>query len=440
MIPPGGGPIDSLPPVLVDAAPKDSMTNFSGNSIILNFDEYVEIQNAFENVLVSPNPVSPPIITSRFRTVTIKIKDTLEPNTTYSINFGNGLRDINEGNIAKNFTYLFSTGRSLDTNALSGSVMLAETGKIDSTLIVVLHRNLNDSAVVKDRPRYVAKLDGRGNFQFRNLAAGTFAVYAIPNDYAKRYDDTTKPFAFADSAVSTTNNKPLKLYAYQLQRIDTGIIRPKAPAAPGKTKEDRILRLQPNFDDGRQGLLKNLELTFNRRLGNFDSTKITFLGPDSLPIRNYTIVRDTNKTKYTLLYKWPENTSFRLILAKDAVADTAGTTLLRPDTIRFITKRASDYGAVRVRFRNLDLSKNPVLQIVSNERVVDSIPLTSAEWSRKLYEPGEYEMRLLYDNNKNGKWDPGKFFGRHVQPELVFPINTKFSVRANSDNDKDITL
>ena len=83
MIPPGGGPRDSLPPVLVSAIPKDSTPSFTGNRIILNFDEFVEIQNAYENVIVSPNPVNVPIITSRFRTVTIKLKDTLEPNTTY---------------------------------------------------------------------------------------------------------------------------------------------------------------------------------------------------------------------------------------------------------------------------------------------------------------------------------------------------------------------
>ncbi|HEX8279352.1 MAG TPA: Ig-like domain-containing protein, partial [Segetibacter sp.] len=71
MIPPGGGPRDSLPPVLAEAAPKDSMTNFTGNRIVLNFDEFVEVQNAFENVIVSPTPNNVPTITSRFRTVTI---------------------------------------------------------------------------------------------------------------------------------------------------------------------------------------------------------------------------------------------------------------------------------------------------------------------------------------------------------------------------------
>lgn len=440
MIPPGGGPRDSLPPVLVEATPKDSATNFNGNRITLNFDEFVEIQNAYENVIVSPTPVNIPIINAHFRTVTIKIKDTLEPNTTYSINFGDALRDINEGNVAKNFTYLFSTGSKLDSNSLSGKVVLAETGKIDTTLIVVLHRNLDDSAVVKDRPRYIAKLDGKGNFQFRNLAAGTFALYAIPNEYSKHYDDTTKPFAFADKPISSTNNQPVTLYAYTLPKIDTLPAKPKTTQAAPKAKEDKQLRFQTNFANGQQDLLKNLEITFNKKITTFDSTKVIFLDADSNAVTNYSIVRDTSKTRFTIVYKWPENTQYTLIFRKEAFADSAGATLSKNDTIKFSTKRTGDYGSIKLRFRNLDLTKNPVLQIVQTDKVVDSIPLTQNEWYRKLYEPGEYEVRILYDNNKNGRWDPGKFFGAHIQPEIVVTVDPKLSIRANWDNEKDITV
>lgn len=440
MIPPGGGPRDSLPPVLVEALPKDSSTNFAGNRIVLNFDEFVDIQNAFENVLVSPNPVSIPIITSRFRTVNIRLKDTLEANTTYSINFGNALRDINEGNVATNFTYVFSTGNKIDTNTISGNVILAETGKLDTTLLVVLHRNIDDSAVVKERPRYVAKQDGKGNFQFRNIASGTFALYALPNDYSKRYDDTTKPFAFADSVINSTQNKPVTLYAYQLPKIDTAVVKPKASATNTKTKEDKVLRLQPNFDNGKQSLLKNLELTFNKIIRSFDSTKVMLLGPDSSVIKNFKVVADTNNTRYKVLYNWIENTQYTLIVQKDAFTDTAGVTLLRNDTLRFSSKRISDYGSVRLRFKNLDLSRNPVLQVVQSDRVIDSIPLSRAEWTQKMMEPAEYDLRILYDSNKNGKWDPGRFFGLHKQPEIVEMLEQKLSVRANTDNDKEIVL
>lgn len=441
IIPPGGGPRDSLPPVLIASAPQDSATNFTGNRITLNFDEFVEIQNAFENVLVSPVPDNIPVITSHLRTVNIRLKDTLERNTTYSINFGNGLRDINEGNIYKNFTYVFSTGRRLDQNTLSGKVILAETGKIDTTLIVVLHRNLNDSAAAKDKPRYIAKLDRKGNFTFHNLAAGTFALYAIPNEFSHHYDDTTKPFAFADSAISTTKNSPVTLYAYQLAKRDTvKTAKTQNVKAKDRKKQDKQLRLQTNLESGKQDILSSLELTFSLPIKAFDSTQVILTDKNFVRVSNYTIVSDTNATRFIIAHSWLPNTDFNLLVSKDAFADSAGLTLLKNDTIKFSTKSNEDYGNVQLRFRNLDLSKNPVLQILQNDKLIEASPLTSPVWQRKLYKPGEYDLRILYDDNKNGKWDPGKFFGVHKQPEIVVTINAKFAVRSNWDNAKEITL
>jgi hypothetical protein len=122
------------------------------------------------------------------------------------------------------------------------------------------------------------------------------------------------------------------------------------------------------------------------------------------------------------------------------MADSAGTTLRKNDTIRFFAKKVEDYGAVRLRFKNLDLAKNPVLQIVQNDKIIESTPLAGTEWSRKLFNPGEYDLRILFDDNKNGVWDQGRFFGVKRQPEIVITLNTKLSIRANWDNEKDITL
>lgn len=442
IIPPEGGPRDSFPPVLIAAAPKDSATNFTGNRITLNFDEFVEIQNAFENILVSPVPNNIPIITSHLRTVNIKLKDTLEANTTYSINFGNALRDVNEGNVFKEFTYVFSTGRRLDQNTLSGRVIMAETGKIDTTLLVVLHRNLNDSAVAKEKPRYITKLDGKGNFIFRYLSAGTFALYAVPNEFSRHYDDTTKPFAFADSSVSTTQNSPITLYAYQLAKNDTAVKTPKTQNVNTKDrkKQDKQLRFQNNLESGQQDVLNNLDLTFSQPIKTFDTTKIILTAKDFTPVNNYTIVADRSKTRFSVVHNWPPNTDFNLLISKDAFTDSAGLALAKNDTIKFSTKKNEDYGSIRLRFKNLALAKNPVLQILQNNNILESSPLAGTEWLRKLYKPGEYDLRILYDENKNGKWDPGKFFGVHRQPEIVIPVNTKISVRGNWDNEKDITL
>src|ERR1700752_4273641 len=182
IIPPAGGPRDSLPPLLVHANPPDSTTRFPGGKIVLTFNEYVELNNSQENLIFSPIPKIEPFPEAHLRTITIRIKDTLEPNTTYSINFGRSIRDVNEGNEMKNFTYIFSTGNYLDSLELSGRVLMAETGKPDSSLIVILHRSLDDSAVAKENPRYFTRLDSGGHFTFRNLPSGTFRVYALKTE------------------------------------------------------------------------------------------------------------------------------------------------------------------------------------------------------------------------------------------------------------------
>src|SRR5215471_11697331 len=125
IIPPTGGPKDSLPPILVSAAPKDSTTNFNAHKVVLTFDEYVDLdQRLTEEFIVSPNPENTPLVENKLRTVTIKLKDSLKPNTTYSLDFGNSLKDVNEGNVLKNFTYVFSTGNNIDDGTMSGKVMI----------------------------------------------------------------------------------------------------------------------------------------------------------------------------------------------------------------------------------------------------------------------------------------------------------------------------
>ncbi|HSN61141.1 MAG TPA: Ig-like domain-containing protein, partial [Ferruginibacter sp.] len=176
---PTGGVKDTLAPLLVRATPELRKLNFEGNRITLTFNEYVEVLEAQANVLVSPLQKTNPTINYSLKTVTIKLRDSLLPNTTYSIQFGNAIKDINEGNVFPNFTYVFSTGNTIDSLSLKGKVLLAETGLADSTINVLLFRNTNDTAVQKLKPDYMARLKGDGSFIFNNLRAVNFKVYAL---------------------------------------------------------------------------------------------------------------------------------------------------------------------------------------------------------------------------------------------------------------------
>ncbi|MDB5210646.1 MAG: hypothetical protein JWQ30_1473 [Sediminibacterium sp.] len=445
ILPPSGGYRDSLPPKLVSAFPKDSAVNVSLNTktITLTFDEYVTMQNPLD-VIVSPIPGAQfPSPDYKLKNVIIKLKDSLEPNTTYSFNFGDIIRDVNEGNIAKGFTYAFSTGNTIDQNTYSGKVLVAETGKPlpDSSLLVVLHRNLDDSAAKKSTPRYFARLDGKGEFIFHNLPKGNFAVYAVSNRFTKKYDDSSQLFAFRSRPVTISTNTPRDtLYAFEeIKRgvATTGTTVQQKPA-PGK-EPDKRLKYTVDADQGQQDILSNMVLTFNRKLFAFDSTKFVLYDTGFNRLSGYSFSLDSTKTKVTLQYKWKENSPYRLLIAKDAVADSTTITLLKADTLRFATKKETEYGLIRLRFSNLDLSKNPVLQLVQGEKLVESVPLTQADFQRKLFRPGTYDVRILYDANKNGKWDPGKF-SEKKQPEIVFLVPKQVVIRANWDNDVTIPL
>lgn len=452
ILPPSGGLIDSLPPRMVSALPKDSAVNvpLTTKNIVLTFNEYIQLQNPLD-LIVSPIPSQNgfPMVDYKLRNVIVKLKDTLEPNTTYSFNFADIIRDVNEGNIAKNFTYAFSTGSSIDYNTYSGKVLEAETGKPyrDSSLLVILHRNLADTAVRKLSPRYFARMNGKGEFTFRNLPQGTFAVYVVSSPFSKKYDDSTQMFAFRSNPITISANTPRDtLYAYEEVKRTTpasgGVLNSSAGSrpAPGAKEADKRLKYTIELDNNQQDLLSNMTLAFNRRLTVFDSTKFGLYDTGYNRLTGYSFSLDSTKTKVILQYKWKEATALRLLIAKDAVADSAAITLTKADTIRFFTKREADYGSLRLRFTNLDLSKNPVLQLVQGEKLIESVALTQADFQRKLFHPGVYDVRILYDANKNGKWDPGKFFGEKKQPETVFLVSKQVAVRANWDNDVPITL
>jgi hypothetical protein len=440
IIPPGGGPRDSLPPKLIYALPKDSAVNVNPKLITLNFNEYLTLQNVNENLIVSPTIKNNPLVDSKLRTITIKIKDTLDPNTTYSLHFGESIKDVNEGNILRNFKYVFSTGKTIDDFSYKGRVYLAEKGKVDTTLLVILHNNLNDSAIVKERPRYYTRINGKGEFSFTNLSAGIFRVYVLPNDYSKKYDDSTKLFAFRSDDLVISNNTPYDtLYAYEAFKTVEKITKPTETAGKN-SKEDKRLKYAADFEGGQQDLLSNLNLNFNKKLQSVDSSKIAFCDSNYKALKGYRIELDTSKTKLSFIYPWKELSSFRIVIQKDAIADTSGITLPKTDTIRFITKKEADYGSIKLRFTNLNLSKHPVLQVVESDNIVESIPLTSYELIRKLYKPGNYDLRILYDTNQNGIWDPGSFGKIKKQPEIVKLISKVFSVRSNWDNEVTIGL
>jgi uncharacterized protein (DUF2141 family) len=432
---PTGGARDTLAPVLVKAVPTDQTLNFSSNKISLNFNEYIEVQEIQNNLLVSPLPITNPQITFNLKTVTIRLKDTLLPNTTYSIQFGNAIKDVNEGNVLQNFSYVFSTGSSIDSLSFRGNVLLAENGKADSTIAVVLYRNLNDTAVQTTRPDFLTRLKGDGSFEFKNLPTGKFNVYAIKDgDGNKYYSIKTELFGFADSilntAIAPTN---FTLYAYvQEKPTENKVIRVLKPIL------EKQLKFTSNLS-GEQDLLDTLKISFNNPLKLIDTASLALLDTNFNAIIGGAVRVDTTRKLLTYLPVWKPGAAYRLIFKETAFEDSAGNLLKKTDTLSFTAKQEAAYARIVLRFTNYDQQKNPVLQFVQQEQVKFSYPLAGAEWSNTRFPPGEYELRILYDANKDGKWTPGNY-SKKLQPERAITLPQKLTLKGNWDNERDVEL
>lgn len=436
---PTGGPRDSIAPVLVSANPGLKTVNFKGDRIVLTFDEYVDVQDVQNNVLVSPFPKINPQITFKLKQVSIKLRDTLKENTTYAINFGNAIRDNNEGNPYKNFTYVFSTGNTIDSLQVSGNVIMAESGKTDSTLAVLLYRDAVDSMVETRKPDYLTKLTSDGKFVFTNLAAGTYKIYALKDgDGRKTYDSKTEAFAFYDNDlnVADTSTK-VTLYAYVEEKEKPRPV--AAPTTAAAKAADKKLKYTSPVPAQQQELLTNLDLTFNHPLKTLDSTKILLTDTLGNKISGSRLKLDTTGKILSVINSWQEETRYNLLVSKDAVTDTSGGTLSRSDTLKFMSKKNRDYGSLTLRFTNYKSGDHIVIQFVINDEVVKSAPLASGIWSEALIKPGDYELRILYDANNNGKWDPGNYH-KKLQPERAITLDKKLTIKANFDNEREIKL
>lgn len=443
IIPPEGGPRDSLPPRLLKADPADSTRRFDGARITFTFDEFVEVTNIQENLLVSPLPRTNPVVDYKLKTVTLKLKDSLEANTTYRFDFGSAIKDFAEGNVLKHFTYTFSTGPYIDSLQLTGRVLLAETGKADSTLIVMLHTSPGDSAVVNEKPRYIAKPDGEGRFLFTNLPAKTFYIYALKDDGGtKRYMTAKQLFAFADKPVNVSGKTDtVTLYAWgqPTEQPATAATLPTRGRTAGNA--DRRLRYQNSLSDGQQDLLSDFVMQFEQPLRQFDSTRIRlYMDSAYTPATGYGFIKDSSSKKLTMKTAWAENRLYHLVMEKEFAEDSLGRRLLKTDTLSFRTRKKSDYGSLKLRIRNLEMNRNPVLFFLQNGTIVRSFPMSGPDLAVSLFLPGEYELRVLYDENKNGKWDPGQFFGKHKQPEIARPIERRLTIKPGWQNEFELAL
>ena len=199
---PSGGDYDETPPKFVSSEPAPNTVNFTKNKISLLFDEYIALEKPSENVIITPPQKKMPVIKAVGKRVTVELKDSLIPNTTYTFDFTNAIVDNNEKNALEGFTFAFSTGDVVDSLVISGILLNAEDLEPVPNIMVGIHSNLEDSTFTTLPFLRTSQTNERGRFWIRNVAPGTYRMFAL-NDMNRdfKFDQPGEAIAFLDSLV-----------------------------------------------------------------------------------------------------------------------------------------------------------------------------------------------------------------------------------------------
>ncbi|WP_338869732.1 Ig-like domain-containing domain [Spirosoma sp. SC4-14] len=204
---PPGGKKDTLAPKLVSSMPEARQLNYSGKTIELEFDEYVNTENLQQKVTITPRDSNTFVVRSLPKGVRLTFNKPLQPNTTYTINFSDGIKDITERNIAKDAKLVFSTGPVIDSLFLSGTVVDDESRQPILNFAVGLFAPTDTLPINRKRPAYYARTDSSGNYRIENVKEGQYKVYGFDDKDLNLVNNTPgERVAFRDSVLNLNRN------------------------------------------------------------------------------------------------------------------------------------------------------------------------------------------------------------------------------------------
>jgi hypothetical protein len=202
IVAPTGGPRDEDPPVVLRSTPPNYSTHYRGEDVRIFFNEFVELKNLRQNMLVSPPLEKDPEVRVRGRSIIMSIEDTLASNTTYNFFFGESIVDITEGNAIPNFQFVVSTGSYVDSLSVAGNVVNALTLEPEEGVFVMMYDRIFDSVPMLKRPVYLSKTDKEGNFFIGNMRDGEYLMFGLKDVNSNYlYDSRDEKIAFLDSLI-----------------------------------------------------------------------------------------------------------------------------------------------------------------------------------------------------------------------------------------------
>ena len=342
---PTGGPKDSIPPVLVNASPKLNSTNFDSEEIRLTFDEWVKLDKVQDQLIISP-----PLEKSSYeikplsgvtKKVFLKFLDSLAPETTYTINFGNSIQDNNENNPLTFFSYTFSTGETIDSLYIRGNTKDAFSQESDEFISLQLYRVdslFKDSIIFKDKPTYISNTLDSTNYKFQNLKEGKYLLIAlkdVDNNYF--FDPFYDKIGFLDSLITLPKDSVIDLKLFK--------------------EETEIIWDKPHFINSEKigfGYYGKLDL---------DKIKIESNIPDSV---NYVFIKEKETDTLNL---WLSRNSF----------DSLNFSLIETDTIKLTTVKFDRKRDSLIDSLNVSPKTVNVIHLKESFKISSNIPLNKIE-------------------------------------------------------------
>ncbi len=339
---PDGGWYDDDPPRVVSATPADQSTNVTTQKITILFDEFIKLEDPTQNVIVSPPQLEMPEIQAKGKKIVVELKDSLKPNTTYTIDFSDAISDNNEGNPMGNFTYTFSTGEQIDTFEVAGYVIDASNLEPVKGINVGLYNNLADSVFRKEPLMRVSRTDASGHFVIKGVAPGEYRVYALQDaDGDFKFTQKSEMIAFSHQTYEPSAGPDIRqdtiwrdtLHIDNILRVPYTHFYPDnvIMLAFQELQTDRYLLKQPDRTDA-----DRIKLFFS--YGNEQLPIIKGLNFDA----DSAFVVEHNAKKDTITY-WLRDTT---LINKDTltlsmeylITDSAGVLVSQTDTIEVIAK------------------------------------------------------------------------------------------------------
>ena len=381
---PDGGPYDETPPRITGSHPDNGATGVKTKKVTIDFNEFIKLENASEKVVISPPQTQQPEIKVTGKKIQVELFDSLQPNTTYSIDFSDGIVDNNEGNPLGDYCFRFSTGDAIDTLEVSGYVLNAEDLEPVKGITVGLHSDLSDSAFKTKPFERVSRTDASGHFTVRGIAPGTYRIYAVMDmDQTFSYSQRNEMIAWMDSVIIPSSELRYREDTLFTDdgRVDTTFIVPFTQFLPN---DITLLAFTPQpviqyMTAAERATHEKFTLRFALPLDSMPTVKgLNFDDSDAYVLQH--------STRYDTLTFWMKDT---LVYYNDTLSvsvtylatDTTGILSPKTDTLNLVPKRSREK-ILKDEARKAEQDKKDFdKQLRRLERAGDSIGIA------KLFEP-----------------------------------------------------